>query len=69
MDFTVIPYILFVLKFIYIIFKEIKKMDFNLIVTKIYIVLVVYTLFVWAFRRYILKKKTHEKEKEKEKEK
>lgn len=56
MDFTVIPYILFIFKFIHIIFKQIKKMDFNLIVTYIFIILIAYTLLMkiglWLLRKW-----------------
>lgn len=46
LDFTVIPYILFLFKFIHIIFKQIKKLDFNLIVTNIFLILVILTALV-----------------------
>lgn len=46
LDFTVVPYILFLFKFIHIIFKQIKKLDFNLIVTNIFLILVVLTALI-----------------------
>jgi hypothetical protein len=56
MDFVVIPYILFLFKFIHIVFKQIKSLDFNLIVTYIFIILIAYTLVVrlglLTFRRW-----------------
>lgn len=46
LDFTVVPYILFLFKFIHIIFKQIKKLDFNLIATNIFLILVALTALV-----------------------
>lgn len=56
MDFTVIPYILFIFKFIHVVCKQIIKMDFNLIVTNIFIILLgVLALAkagLWMLRKY-----------------
>jgi hypothetical protein len=65
LDFTVIPYILFLFKFIHIIFKETKKLDFNLIITNIFALLIGYTLVarfaVWLLRKLWQQKKAEEK--------
>ena len=59
MDFTVIPYILFLFKFIHIVCKQIIKMDFNLIVTYIFIVLLLFLavakIALWLLRKYHIK--------------
>lgn len=46
LDFTVVPYILFLLKFAHIIFKQIRKLDFNLIATSIFFLLAGFTVVV-----------------------
>jgi len=56
MDFTVIPYILFLFKFLHIVFQQIKKMDFNLIVTYIFIIFIAATLIV-KLVLFLLRKK------------
>jgi len=54
-DFTVIPYIIFVMKFMIIIIEQIKRVELKSIITEIYIGLVGYVLVAkigfWVIRR------------------
>lgn len=43
-DFTVIPYIIFVLKFLVVIIEQIKRIELRSIITQIYFVLVLYVI-------------------------
>jgi len=43
-DFTVIPYIIFILKFLIIIIEQIKRIELRSIVTQIYVLLVMYVV-------------------------